>query len=232
MPNHVKNRIKIVGTIKEVEEVFNRFNTHIPAKVDRSIENNIICESDNSYGWFNERTCVFSRRMEEDVIGIPEWFEIRVSQPIDCFPDFEKVIPTPENLFRGDLGEKERRECKKKGVPNWYDWCVENWETKWNCYSCKRETFNVFTFETAWSPVLKIVETMADEFPHIGFKYEWADEDTGYNCGKCSFLNGNKKLKVCENGSTDAYELAFKLRPDYRDYYELGDDGQYHLKED
>ena len=33
--------------------------------------------------------------------------------------DFEKIIPMPENIFRGNLGNEEREQY---GDNNWYDW--------------------------------------------------------------------------------------------------------------
>lgn len=38
--------------------------------------------------------------------------------------DFEKVIPMPEDIYRGNLGSAERELYGKK---NWYDWSVWNW---------------------------------------------------------------------------------------------------------
>lgn len=35
--------------------------------------------------------------------------------------DFNKVIPMPEHIFRGNLGMAER---EKYGKDNWYDWSV------------------------------------------------------------------------------------------------------------
>ena len=43
--------------------------------------------------------------------------------------DFNKIIPMPDNIYRGDLGKRER---ELYGSNNWYDWSVANWGTKWN----------------------------------------------------------------------------------------------------
>ena len=35
----------------------------------------------------------------------------------------EAMVPTPKDMFRGNLGEKERQECAEQGIPNW--WFIE-----------------------------------------------------------------------------------------------------------
>ena len=45
--------------------------------------------------------------------------------------DFEKIIPMPENIYRGDLGPAE---MKKYGENNWYNFRTSHWGTKWNAY--------------------------------------------------------------------------------------------------
>lgn len=46
--------------------------------------------------------------------------------------DFNKIIPMPDNIFKGLLGTEEK---KIYGKNNWYDWSIEHWGTKWNAYS-------------------------------------------------------------------------------------------------
>ena len=46
--------------------------------------------------------------------------------------DFEKLIPMPEDVYRGPLGQKEME--LYPGDKNWYDWSIDNWGTKWNAY--------------------------------------------------------------------------------------------------
>ena len=45
--------------------------------------------------------------------------------------DFNKIIPMPDNIYRGNLGQKEK---ELYGQNNWYDWSIANWDTKWNSY--------------------------------------------------------------------------------------------------
>ena len=44
----------------------------------------------------------------------------------------EAMVPSPKDMFRGNLGEKERQECIEKGIPNWWDWSIANWGCKWD----------------------------------------------------------------------------------------------------
>lgn len=234
MPNNVKNSLKILGTPEQVQKVFNELNTHYPAELRRADNNEIICRQEGeewSVGWFNEHTGVFSRRNKKDVIGLPEGWSLEIKDAYDHFPDFNKVIPQPENIFTGDLGDKERKECRKKGIPNWLDWNRANWGTKWNCYSCEKVSYNTFTFETAWSGVPEMMEVLSKKFPEIEFIYEYADEDTGYNTGYYNLENGIITEHHPEDGSKEAYDLAFRLRPHYKDDYELVD-GEWKYKEE
>ncbi len=144
----------------------------------------------------------------------------------DHFPDFEKVIPPPENIFRGDLGKAEEEICKREGRPTWYDWNRANWGTKWNCCACEKMNDNIFIFETAWGGVPIIVNTISKQFPDIEFIYEFADEDTGYNTGIYKLKNGINDEIIPAGGSNKAYEIALKLRPENKEYYKLVD-GEY-----
>tara|TARA_R110000823_G_C15539677_1_gene457949 strand:+ start:81 stop:485 length:405 start_codon:yes stop_codon:yes gene_type:complete len=65
--------------------------------------------------------------------------------------DFEKVIPLPK-------GEWD------------YQWCLDNWDTKWNACDVERE-YNPkygdeveYTFNTAWSPPENIFRELKNKF--------------------------------------------------------------------
>lgn len=174
MSNFVKNRIEIVGSKKQVKEIYERFNT-----ID--------------------------------------------DEGLNQFPDFNKVIPQPDNIFRGDLGVKEKEACKRANIPTWLDWNNENWGTKWNSFGCEKVGYNVFTFETAWGGVPNIIFAMSEKFPDVEFIYEYSDEETGYNCGTYRFKNHKYSENILEGGTKEAYEFAFSLWPDMKENYKLID---------
>lgn len=82
----------------------------------------------------------------------------------------EAICPSPADMFHGNLGEKERQECIEKGIPNWYDWCVENWGTKWDVSLEGEFTDNgdgtaeiTGWFDSAWSPPIQAYNTFLEE---------------------------------------------------------------------
>jgi len=83
--------------------------------------------------------------------------------------DFEKIVPMPEHIFRGNLGKEEEEKYGKENC--WYDWCCENWDTKWNACDVSfeddpghQETLE-YEFDTAWSPPANIYRTLKNKFP-------------------------------------------------------------------
>ena len=78
--------------------------------------------------------------------------------------DFDKIIPMPKDIYRGELGEKER---KKYGKKNWYDWSIDNWGTKWNAttdYIDIDDDRISIRFSTAWAPPLPIIKKLHEMF--------------------------------------------------------------------
>lgn len=158
--------------------------------------------------------------------------EMEIKDAYVQFPDFNKVIPQPENIFKGDLGKKEEEMCKREGLITWREFNIANWGTKWNSYSCKSEEGNVFTFETAWSGVPLIVEAISKRFPEIYFVYKYADEDTGSNTGVYSLKNGILSETHFEDCSIEAYDLYFELNPKDKENYKLVDGSYEWIDED
>lgn len=117
-----------------------------------------------------------------------------------------------------ELGKIYKSNLEKYGHTTWYDWCRERWGTKWNAYSCEKVDENTFLFETAWSGVPHLIQQMSDKFPAVKIEYRYSDEDFGYNCGSFVFEAGERiKEYLPQGGSDEAYEIAFELRPDYKE---------------
>jgi len=88
--------------------------------------------------------------------------------------DFNSFIPQPDNIFRGDLGTEEKRKCKEQGVPNWYDWNIDNWDTKWNACDAyiEEDKDNIrISFNTAWSPPYKVFVAVVKQHPELSFQF-------------------------------------------------------------
>ena len=69
-------------------------------------------------------------------------------------PDFQKIIPMPEEL---------KGTTSPSNTPNWYDWCCDNWGTKWNAYDGQSvgEHDAGIGFYTAWGPPTPVIVELA-----------------------------------------------------------------------
>lgn len=138
--------------------------------------------------------------------------------------DFNKIIPMPDYIYRGPLGQEE---MGKYGENNWYDWSVKNWGTKWNTSNGKVDRMEkTFTFDTAWSfaePVIRVLAMIT------GCEIEaiYADEDLGHNCGRVDFLpDGEVDDYMIMEDSDDAWEIAGELWDITQDELEEEDDDE------
>ena len=111
--------------------------------------------------------------------------------------DFNKFIKMPQELketkseFGGTEEEQEERFKKyeaniaKYGYATWYEWAIDNWDTKWNSgeveydYDVGDDTL-FYRFSTAWSPPMKIFHKMAQMFPSLKFHATYRDEGDAF----------------------------------------------------
>lgn len=123
--------------------------------------------------------------------------------------DFEKIIPMPDDIFRGNLGQKEREQY---GERNWYDWSIKNWGTKWNAYdqngAYEGKNFVEYVFSTAWSCPLPIYRELAKKY---NFEVKYADEDIGCNCGRIKANNGKIILHKTADDYKDSRAFANRV---------------------
>ena len=124
----------------------------------------------------------------------------------------QTLVPCPQELFdtvagfaSGDEGKENKRKeianLKKYGYKNWYDYCIDEWGTKWDIgydedLDNKAELimgeFEVM-FDSAWSPPTGAYQKLLD----MGFKIKayYFEPGMAY-CGKW------------ENGEDEYYDLS------------------------
>ena len=105
---------------------------------------------------------------------------------------FGQIIPEPDwanmplmsnelkflGRERGKVGElpvNGRFQSTDQQDDRWYDWRVQNWDTKWDCYDvvvtdddpdCAEIEFN-----TAWSPPEAVCRALRDQYPDVDISW-------------------------------------------------------------
>ena len=125
--------------------------------------------------------------------------------------DLTLLFPIPEDLqiisdfFRRDgdddpeyqeLLKKYEANKAKYGHSNWYDWCLENWSTKWSP-RIEEWTINDYPngseisayYETAWSPADGLICEVSKQFPTLLFVVSSDEEGRSFSCCM-AFSNG------------------------------------------
>ncbi len=117
---------------------------------------------------------------------------------------FDRFIPYPEEYRTLDEAARrwdEQRRADPEGCPGprpkdgfnqgGYDWCVENWGTKWDACevvmpgalpSCDGGPLEIeITFETAWAPPLMVILAASRRFPALAFDLKYFEGGQGFN---------------------------------------------------
>ena len=103
----------------------------------------------------------------------------------------------------------------KYGFSSWYDWCIENWGTKWNAK--KTDLDEYLSFKTAWSIPLPIFRKIAELNPDTWFQVGYSDdfdENSGIIEYKPKYFtseNGEDNMAVVKYGTAglDIVETGF-----------------------
>lgn len=93
----------------------------------------------------------------------------------------EREYPNVLKLGRQAMSNRERF-----GFPTWWGWRNKHWGTKWeiDARSGRIEEpgpgIVEFHFDTAWSPILPVLEAMTRAYPALCFRMAYADEGGGF----------------------------------------------------
>ena len=209
MPNYCNNEVRVFGEAEEVQ----KFVEHVRGKWyhgRKCGEEFITVRKDD--GWVDEPN--------PNYCGAKEFKDTceKFQEPFS----FNSIIPMPEELrdtnapptimTEEELAEhiKEQetnpspfvttpitretsdRFIEQYGTINWYDWCNENWGTKWDCtindsdYG-QEDNEAWYDFDTAWCPPDGIYKQLVALFPNL--EISWFYREDG--CQLAGFL-GNE----------------------------------------
>jgi len=103
---------------------------------------------------------------------------------------FEKILPRPKDIGDG-----------------WYDWCIENWGTKWDVNETYENDEGYICFDTAWSTPHEIICELSIRYPELIFEVTFADEDLGNNCGMYKLKNA-EEIEFTSYGIEEACDIC------------------------
>jgi hypothetical protein len=146
------------------------------------------------------------------------WIFITGTQRFTNDTLLNEFIPVPEDLhivsgYLGDNDEQKELEVKradnlaKYGYADWYDYCVNEWGTKWDVggkedqYTQLSDEQVILYFDSAWSPPIKAYRQMEE----LGFRIDAMYYESGMRfCGIYSSDDGDFYYDVPDN--SDAVE--------------------------
>lgn len=115
----------------------------------------------------------------------------------------EKFVPYPKQYKDLDEAAAIARKSNPTSMvkdgfnSGGYEWCLENWGTKWGIYRAeltksklkgKRSQVN-YTFDSAWSPAIPVIRAMSIRFPELTFKLKYYEMGAAYK-GVYEVVNG------------------------------------------
>ena len=162
MPNHCHNRVTIYGSGNDTDES----RTQI-AKIKQ------IFEDENSF---------------TQIIPEPDWHNTPLMSS-DMKPyalQKGKVGELP--VYKDGVFGKQLRFASTDIVDDrWYDWRIQNWDTKWDAYDVEitdddPDQLEV-QFSTAWSPPEAICSALREQYPDLSVSWfydEPGEEIAGY----------------------------------------------------
>lgn len=119
--------------------------------------------------------------------------------------DFETIIPYPDKFRRQDEAAVDWE--KNKGRPpnairpkdgfnsGGYEWCINNWGTKWNLFDdrfheirfdemeewCDGDHSLTLHFDTAWSPPVPVIHEASNLFSELTFELRYFEQGCAFN---------------------------------------------------
>lgn len=216
MPNWVKNVVTVSeDTMNKIKEKYFvngelDFNKIIPMPNTLELEEGSITEKAIYYSILQKDDRKRKEIIEllsntKDILEENYWSKIEKYISNGNFNNIEEYAKeyVPDNTAKNlninsfeELGNMYIENIRQYGHTTWYNWCIENWGTKWNVsnFICNKTTM---IFETAWSTPEPIFEKLSKEFPNDYIELKYADECySNNNNGQLIFKNGTVDMNI------------------------------------
>lgn len=122
---------------------------------------------------------------------------------VNHYPLPQELADTPKGSFGESEKQKAMEEMNKAnkakyGYADWYDWSIANWGTKWG--DCETELVHhvptelLYTFDTAWSPPIQLIQKMSVKYPTLSFSIVYEELGMGF-IGGMKIVNGETVME-------------------------------------
>jgi len=115
---------------------------------------------------------------------------------------FNKILPMPEELKETTSPtpkdadpEVSKQLILKYGADNWWDWCVQNWGTKWEPDMVSADDGHI-SFMSAWSPPIGIIKQLS-KLTGKDFRLTYIEEGVDF-CGEYFSYKNYLENQDCE----------------------------------
>lgn len=217
MPNWVENKLSYNGNEEEIKEMLEKirydnatigtidFNKIIPMPKSLDIE----CGSRTDKGI--EMVKNYLENLPAELKGKEGTYE----EVLEDLHNHSADISNEEEKKIWDVGVTAVDNLYKYNAPTWYEWCNDNWNTKWNACGYDENTdysdSDFIWFQTAWSAPVPVIQKLSEMYPNIELSLQFADEDLGQNCGEMKFKGGNIIEEYIPETRKEAIEFAAKV---------------------
>lgn len=134
---------------------------------------------------------------------------------------FDKIKPCPPELRLHSAPNRNEQQAgffaKKYGAKDWYDWCISNWDTKWDAsdVSLHESTWDEnllleYRFNTAWAPPIKVIEELAKKYPDLNFHLSFDEPGMGFSGWR---LYRHGELTRDEDYDQSYYSVRMHMEP-------------------
>ena len=160
MPNHCHNRVSFYGDSEsEIQKLHDIFS--------KGLENDDEVDTGTVFGHFIPEPDWSTIPLHENDVK-----EYSFSNPRGEVGECPKMIIDKDKPFRSGL----RFESTDVMDDRWYNWRVQNWGTKWDCYTLEIDDTDLphgfeVTFETAWSPPEEVCSAIREQYPNVSISW-------------------------------------------------------------